>query len=226
MNSRLSADASHSLKCLNMIMRCAIFHAVFHVELKSAAAAVLRTALPCMCTPLLRINGTQDTGERYNDLNSAKYYALQFTSSSSLPLLPACGFCAYTVPRWPATQTICVPVSMTLSISARGTHPRLRLQTTRCTAGSTCTLVPALRRASAATSGVVPQAFTELSAALAAAPADPENLTQAVYIGLGLTLVSFVLTFGVAPRFKSSFKEPETWQEVSNPPRNGSTLHG
>lgn len=62
---------------------------------------------------------------------------------------------------------------------------------------------------------IAPQALPELAQVLQSAPsADPEQTTQAVYVGLGLTLLSFVLTFGVAPRFKSSFKEPETWQEV------------
>lgn len=34
---------------------------------------------------------------------------------------------------------------------------------------------------------------------------------SSVYIGLGLLLVSFVATFGVAPMFKSSFKEEDTY---------------
>jgi hypothetical protein len=42
----------------------------------------------------------------------------------------------------------------------------------------------------------------------------PEQTTNAVYVGLGLTLVSFILTFGVAPRFRSAFRESETWQEM------------
>lgn len=68
------------------------------------------------------------------------------------------------------------------------------------------------------TRNVASQALPDLGQVLPAAPADPEQTTQAVYIGLGLTLLSFVLTFGVAPRFKSAFKEPETWQEVRQTP--------
>ena len=44
------------------------------------------------------------------------------------------------------------------------------------------------------------------------APASTTEL--AVYLGLGATLLSFVVTFGVIPQFQSSFKEPDTWQEI------------
>ena len=36
----------------------------------------------------------------------------------------------------------------------------------------------------------------------------------AVYAVLGTTLLTFVLTFGVVPQFKSHFKEPDSWREI------------
>jgi hypothetical protein len=46
------------------------------------------------------------------------------------------------------------------------------------------------------------------TAQIQAGAAEPVNSTA--YIVLGLLLASFVGTFGVAPRFKSSFKEEDT----------------
>lgn len=37
---------------------------------------------------------------------------------------------------------------------------------------------------------------------------------EGVYIALGLNAVLFLLTFGLAPRFKTSFKEADSWIEI------------
>ena len=43
---------------------------------------------------------------------------------------------------------------------------------------------------------------------------DPESSLQAVYVALTALGVSFALTFGVAPRYKSFFKEEENWRDM------------
>lgn len=58
-------------------------------------------------------------------------------------------------------------------------------------------------------------ALSEINVAQAVAttadlPVHVEVTDPAVYISLGLLLASFVGTFGVAPMFRSSFKEEET----------------
>ena len=44
----------------------------------------------------------------------------------------------------------------------------------------------------------------------------PEVSVTSVYIGLGLLLASFVATFGVAPMFRSSFKEEDTYDPAGS----------
>jgi hypothetical protein len=46
------------------------------------------------------------------------------------------------------------------------------------------------------------------------APDAPATTQQVVYIGLGSALVSFFLTFGVAPRFRGAFKEEDNWRDI------------
>lgn len=43
---------------------------------------------------------------------------------------------------------------------------------------------------------------------------DPETVTNATYATLGLTALSFVGTFFVAPKFKDSFKEDVDWRDI------------
>ena len=60
-----------------------------------------------------------------------------------------------------------------------------------------------------------PRPARALGIDLSALPApDPAATQQAVYVGLGAALASFVLTFGVAPRFRSAFKEADTWLDM------------
>jgi hypothetical protein len=73
--------------------------------------------------------------------------------------------------------------------------------------------LPQLRhRVSVSNQAQPPRALPVNLAALP--PLEPETTQQAVYIGLGSALVSFALTFGVAPRFRSSFKEEDNWRDI------------
>lgn len=103
---------------------------------------------------------------------------------------------------------------MALQLSPCSARARKQIQCVRNVLGYIRKTAPCLRSSTTVSRTVASPALADLAQGLQGAPADPEQTIQAVYTGLGLTLVSFILTFGVAPRFKSAFKEPETWQEV------------
>jgi hypothetical protein len=128
---------------------------------------------------------------------------------SSQENTPARGVTAATpFPRRAVVQ-YCVPGQLSCSVHRHctvATMPALHSTAVRSRLG--CCRSPARRGLCVAH----PRAFAQHVSSFPAA--DVANNSTAVYATLTAAIVSFGLTFGVAPRYKSLFKEADTWRDI------------